>query len=46
MFFYLVETKSSELYRTQINELKDEIAELTEKLRLANNNQKNIEEER
>jgi len=45
-FWYLAESKSSELSRTKINELKDEIVELTEKLRLAYNEQKNIEEER
>jgi len=43
---YLVESKSSELYRTQINELKDEIIDLTEKLRLDQNEMQNIEEER
>jgi flagellar biosynthesis/type III secretory pathway chaperone len=44
--FSLVESKFSVLYRTQMNELKDEIAELTEKLRQANNEQKSLEEER
>jgi hypothetical protein len=43
---FLVEIKSSELYRTQLNELKDEIIDLTEKLQLAKNEQKNIEEEK
>ncbi len=43
---YLVDSKSSKLYRTQINDLKDEITELTDKLRLANEEQKNIEDER
>jgi len=45
-FLYLVESKSSELYRTQINELKDEITDLKEKLRLDQNEMQNIEEER
>lgn len=41
-----VESKFSVLYRTQMNELKDEINELTEKLRLATNDQKTLEDER
>ncbi len=47
MFFcHLVERKSTKLYRQQITELKDEIAELTDKLRLANEEQKNLEDDR
>jgi hypothetical protein len=46
VLFCLVESKSSGRYRTQIKELKDQIAELTEKLRLADSEQQNIEEEK
>jgi cell division protein FtsL len=44
--FVLVESKFSVLYRTQMNELKDEINELNEKLRQTTNEQKNLEDER
>ncbi len=46
LFLCLVESKFSVLYRTQINELKDEINELTEKLRESKIEKTNIEEER
>ena len=46
LWVVLVESKFSVLYRTQMNELKDEINELTEKLRQATNDQKNVEDER
>lgn len=42
----LAEQKSSEISRTQITELKEEITGLTEKLRLVNIHQKNVEDER
>ena len=42
----LGDRKSSKVYRAQITELKDEIAELTDKLRLVNEEQKALEDER
>ncbi|CAF3673868.1 unnamed protein product [Rotaria socialis] len=41
-----VESKFSVLYRTQMLELKDEINDLTEKLRQVNNEKRNVEDDR
>jgi hypothetical protein len=46
MILSTVESKFSVLYRTQMNELKDEINELNDKLRQTIHEQKNLEEER